>query len=87
MVPFDNPLTVPLVVVLDTSTAELVPTFLDMSHTAAVLAMQNKVQFAAGTPPVALGVQVNVTAFVVGVPETTGFPGAEGATAVAKHNE
>ena len=32
----------------------------------------------------ALGVQVKATEVVVGFPETIGFPGAEGATAVMK---
>ena len=43
--------------------------------------MQNKVYVSTGTPVVTLLVQVKLAVVVVGVPETTGFPGAEGATA------
>ena len=82
--PLDNPLTSPSVVLRDTFTAELVPTCLVKSQDVALLGMQNKVYVSAGTAAVALGVQVKFSVVVVGVPEITGFPGADGPTAVKR---
>ena len=71
----------PFLTALVASTAELVPTLLEISHAVAVLDIQNKVYVSAGIAAVMLLVQFKVIELVVGVPKTTGFPGTDGATA------